>query len=272
MVYFICRDYFKGLLTSLRLDLIISTLMSNIKIRNTLFNIFKFNFIIYILPELFMSLTTYFGMYHFNFGMYGISIRFVIDLLYYPINLFSNLFHLFHGMYLINLVCQYATKSNHQNYQNYQIGSFDIVSLIITTSIYNSVMYLTNMIINYILLSKFYWLSTILNFALTSIYHSFYCFNNLWQYKKLNMKYRIDIHEKIWPYYLGYGTVATFLLYWSNIYWVLMIYNIYLSIIMILPFLTKPVYPNRTMNYFSINLSIFSYVMKLIIDILKKFF
>ena len=98
------------------------------------------------------------------------------------------------------------------------------------------------------------------------------CFNNLWQHKKLSINCRIDMHEKLWPYYIGYGTIATIIYQYAETQYIYGLYNIYMAILISIPFLIEPIYPKKQIQYPSINLKFFSYIMKFVFNITKFLF
>jgi len=248
-------DIVKGIIASSRLDLIFGVVLLDDKIRNILFTIVKFNCLVYWLPILLIMAIEL---------LFGVSMWFV-RLLYYPINLFSIMFHIFHYMYLINNV------SHHVPRQLKTSGVFDTISLAITMSIYSAAIYLSTLIISF-LLANFSSLALLVNFTIMALYHSLYCFNNRWQYLLIKMQFRIDQLERLWPYYIGYGTIGSILLSLTQNPILLGVYNIYISLIIMIPFLLEARYPYKISKYPSINLSIFSHLMNLIVRVTKRFF
>ncbi|AYV85603.1 MAG: putative etoposide-induced protein 2.4 [Satyrvirus sp.] len=241
------QDFTEGLFNSLRIDKIIRPVYYNLSLRKLLLKICKYNLVMHILPAL-------------------ILIFFNGRLLYpiiYAINIFSIMFHLLHYMDLTNIMSGYIVKSSKN------IGKIEIISLAITMSIYQLVMYLTTTIIFLIFHDRMYWVSVCLNFFITTIYHSFYCYNNLWHCKKMQLAHRINIHEKMWPYYLGYGTFATIIYTYTDNLYVLVLYNLYLCLVIMLPFIMEIKYPRKEQTYPQINLFIFSYITGWIFNISK---
>ena len=234
----IAKDYSQGLLTSLRIDKLIITIHGNQRLRKLFFKICKYNILLHIIPFFIMQLL--------HFG----------TLIIYPINIFSSIFHLLHYIDLVNVVSIYVVGRPKTS-----TAGLDLVSFMITMALYQIVIYLTTTLINLFFYRKLYLISVCLNFFILSIYHSFYCYNNLWNYYKISMNYRIDMHEKLWPFYMGYGTIATIIYMYSDHQYILMLYNLYICLIIVAPFLTKAKYPKKNQSYPSINLSIFSRIL-----------
>ena len=250
----IFKDYVNGFYDSIRISQLIKPITSDIYIRNCIWKIAKINFLMHFMPFLIFTLLQYF---------FSISLATILNFLTYPINLFSILFNIFHYIDLIGMIYKYSPPMPNTN------GTIDLLALAITMSIYQLVIYLSTTLVHYVVPNQLYYVSMTLNFIILAIYHSFYCFNSLWQYQQISMNYRIDIHEKLWPYYIGYGTIATFLYWYSDHPIILGCYNIYLVMMITLPFLLKPRYPRTKMPYPAINMSIFSYIMGLILSLTK---
>lgn len=250
----ILLDFLKGVFASLRFDCFLPQIWSDQKLWNLLFKICKYNFLLHFLPSIIVEMISL---------ILGYSLEFILYYIAYPINFFSIFFHLLYYTDLVNVISIRAAKTSNT------IGALDMVSLTLTMSIYNIVIYLSSTVVNYLLFTKYYFFSIILNFLMLSIYHSIYCFNNLWQYKKINMNYRIDMHEKLWPYYIGYGTLSTIMYFYLDNQFIYGLYNIYTAVIISIPFLIDPVYPNKHIQYPNINLIFFSYITKFIFNITK---
>lgn len=241
----IIQDYLLGIVNSLRLDLLIHPLYHNMKLRKLFYKICKYNFILHFFPLILVQLLE---------SIFHTTLTSFLSLIIYPINLFTVFFHILHYMDLVNIVCIYTKKTSKV------LDILELLSLAITISIYQIVIYLTTTIIYLIFYDNLYFLAVCTNFIILTIYHSFYCFNNLWQYKHINMSHRIDMHEKLWPYYLGYGTIATIIYTYTRHPYFMGFYNIYMALIIAIPFLTKTKYPTKENLYPKINLTIFSYM------------
>ena len=244
----ILYDYAGGIITSCKINLFITNVYKNNKLFSLITKIIKYNLLLHFLLTIVAQIIFYF---------IGVSFPKLINVLGYPLNIFSALFHLLHYMDLINIVITYSSKNSST------IPVLELVSLAFTMSIYQIVIYLTTNLINILLHDRLYYIAIFINFIILTIYHSFYCYNNLWQYKKIEMIYRIDMHEKLWPYYFGYGTIATIIYQYTTNPLILGFYNMYMVLLISLPFMVQPKYPSKTNNYPSypaINLTIFSYI------------
>ena len=253
-MYEIVTDFLQGLLNSCRIDLIIKTAFVEPKLYRLLTKIIKYNFFLHWFPLILVQLIDYF----FKIALFGF-----LYYANYPINIFSALFHLLHYMDLVNMICTKTSKTTNS------MAALDTISLALTMTIYQLVMYLTTELIKFIFHDRLYIIALCLNFFILTMYHAFYCYNNLWQYKKIDMFYRIDMHEKLWPYYLGYSTIATFIYLCMRRSYVLGFYNLYMAVLISLPFLTTIKYPPKQNSYPAINLSIFSYITGCILAISK---
>lgn len=246
-------DFSLGLFNSLRLDIIITNANKNEKLKRLVLKICKYNFIMHILPFI---ITNIFRLF------FGINHNILFDIIVYPINFFSICFHLLHYLDLVNASVQYTSKVSGET------SALDTVSLAITMSIYNLMIYYTTTIIDFIIYDKFYLLAFFIKLLILTIYHSFYCFNNLWQYKKIKMRYRIDMHEKLWAYYVGFGTLSTIIYLFIDYPFIFALYNVYMAFAIILPFMILEKYPSVSqISYPSINLTIFSYMVGLVFKI-----
>lgn len=188
-----------------------------------------------------------------------INIYLVDDIISYVKLIISNIFHILHYMDLLNMVSIY--KSKNINSQSQIKGSMINISVTLTLMFYQSVIYSTTGLIKYFLYHKLRVLASVLNLFILMFYHSFYCFNNLWQHKKILMSHRLDIHEKLWPYYLGYGFIASVLYSLSEDPYIITIYNMYMILTISIPFLTQTIYPSETIRYFTLDLSIFADIL-----------
>jgi hypothetical protein len=250
----IARDFFCGITNSIRFDLYVKALMNNQRLQKLTFKIIKYNTLMHFLPYILSYL-----FYRYT----GLNFMFILDILIYPINIFSILFHLLHYIDLVNMVCIYSSK-------NFRIDNTENgLTLAITMFIYQLVIYLTTSIISIIFNGRMHMIAILINFTILTIYHSFYCFNNLWQYKKVGMFHRIDMHEKLWPYYVGYGIFTTIIYLHIKNPIMLGIYNLYMVLLISVPFMIKTRYPNSVMSYPKINLKIFSYMTSLTLDVTK---
>lgn len=256
MYKYIAQDFLNGILCSLKINLYITALINDNRLCKLTRKILKYNFLMHFLPYI---------LFYVIKWQFNLNIMPVLDVLFCPINIFSFLFHLLHYIDLVNIVCVYSLKTSRTG------SAIDALSLTITMSIYQLVIYLTTSIINIIFNGRLHLLAVLINFIILTIYHSFYCFNNLWQYKKINMFYRIDMHEKLWPFYVGYGIISTIIYLHLKNPIMLGIYNLYMVLIISIPFMIKVKYPKKENNalYPKINLKIFSHMTGLIFEITK---
>lgn len=248
-------DFIYGLFDSIQINLVAKQIFKNTNFKKLVIKLLKYNFLLHIIPLLLTDII---------FMMTNFSLHTVLYFINYPINLFSAIFHVIHFIHLTNIISINKSKTN-----NF-MPILETVTLAITMSIYQLVVYLTTKLINYILYDRMYILAIMLNFFILTIYHSFYCFNNLWQHFKIEMFKRIDIHEKLWPYYMGYGIVATIIYFHINNPYFLGLYNMYIAVILSLPFLFETKFPHKTELYPKINLMIFSYIVGKIFSIAQQ--
>ena len=255
MYKYILVDFIEGFSDSLRLNLLLKPINEDPKLKKLIVKICKYNFLMHFLPIIFFK---------FIGSILKINLMTILDIINYPLNIFSLFFHLLHYFDLVNMMCTNNAKISKS------VSLLDLLSITITMTIYQSVMYITTTLINLVFYERLYLFAILINFFILTIYHSFYCFNNLWQFKKIDMIYRIDIHEKLWPYYIGYGILPTIIYLYSSNSYIFGIYNLYMTLLISLPFLLKIKYPKNNMNYPPINLTIFSYITSFVFMISKK--
>ena len=238
------EDFKQGFVSSLRIDLLFIAAKNNLKLRKLLWKIFIYNFLLHILPLILMQ-----GLFQ--------------TIICKAINLFSMGFHLLHYMDLINVVAKYSNKTP----ESESISSVELISLSITMAIYQSIMYFTTKIIEFIFSGNIYIVGLLVNFFILNLYHSFYFFNNLYQYKKIEIFNRIDLYEKLWPYYMGFGMISSLIYLMNPQFWLLALYNIVVCVQITIPFLIKMKYPPPVAVYEKINLRMFSYLMGRSLDL-----
>nr|WBF70956.1 hypothetical protein [Megavirus caiporensis] len=253
---YILQDFKSGLCDSIRIDKLGKIILHDTKIYNCLYKIIKYNMVLYLIPYSILLLVN---------SLTSLNLFILFDWLIYPIDILSCFFHILQYIDLVSSINKYTTRPiTNKNNMNY-------LSLSITMTIYQLVIFITTIVLDLLFKNNLIYLSVILKILILSIYHSFYCFNNLWQYKQITLYHRIDIHEKLWPYHLGFGFIATIIYVFNNDYWISGIYNIYMSILVCMPFINKTIYPDKHMKYNSINLKLFLLIIKYIIDIVKNF-
>lgn len=241
----ICIDFLSGLLLSLRFGLFKRHLQTDAKLRRLALKILKYNVLFHCIP-----VTCYYLC-----SLLGWEPVWILTATCMVLNCISGIFHLLHFMDLLNIVSTYGRKTSNTG------GALKLLSFAVTMSLYQFVIYLTILLLDLLNYDRLYVPVILIKFGILALYHSFYCYNNLWQYKKIEMHYRIDMHEKLWPFYLGYGTVASILYLHTSCPYVLAAYNVYMAVLVALPFLSEPRYPSRHHTlYPSINLTIFSHI------------
>jgi hypothetical protein len=156
------------------------------------------------------------------------------------------------------------------------------ITTAITLSIYITFIYLfisfISFIINTFLRDELKILDPIASTIILCIYHGFYGFNGYWSALQISSKSRIVIHEKYWLFFFGYTIVPSIVYYLSsyiminNMFLVsgLLIagYNMMMVQLIAIPYVEQQVINNvfRTVpGYRPLNLSIFTYLIKLLI-------
>lgn len=237
-------DFSNGIITSIRLDIFLYHIITETKIINLIWKLLKFNIGMHLcIPFLLFNI---FPIYYAN-------------MFYFIVKMISICFNAIHYIeYIRDNHIYIKTKSN---------SSFDAIASIIMIFIYqisiNSIMYISNhFLYNTILLNG-------INYIIPVIYHSLYCYSNMWQRLHLDIPKQIKIYEIYWPYYFGYGTVSTLLYYYSDIPYIACVYNLYLLVVISIPFMEKQnlkkILPTR--QYCRINMSIFTYISRLIMGV-----
>lgn len=252
----ILNDYFYGLIQSFKIHLVIKLIWKNKKYFKLINKIIIYNILVYIIPYL---LVTILNLYT------NIYIYFLFHFFNYIVDFFSIFFHLVHYIELINIVSSHIGKPINN------ISLLNNLTSIIILFIYQFVMYLFANIINFMFNEKLNFIAIMLNFMILTIYHSFYCYNNLWQHNNVELFLRIDIHEKLWPYYSGYGTLSTLIYIYTKYSYINAIYNIYLAILITIPFLIPIKFPDKEQKYPKIKLTIIPYMISIIIKLISFF-
>ncbi|BCS82957.1 putative etoposide-induced protein 2.4 [Cotonvirus japonicus] len=245
----IIKDIQQGLIDSIRFDLVWNKIQTNDKLNNKFRKIIKHNILMFVLPIILLWVID---------NLFDVNLSYIYDYSKIIIGTVSGLFHLLYFFDIVDIVCIYANKSNRL------INKSNLISLTIIVFFFQMSVYLVMEIINFILNDKFPLVSTIVKFLILTIYHSFYCFNNLWHYKRVDFQSRINIHEKFWPYYFGYAVIVSILYLCSGYKIVTAFYNIYMTVCIIIPFIIKTKYPHQQQSYPSINLKIFCWIVSFI--------
>lgn len=242
MLRAILYDFIHGIKDSLRIDLCSYIFYSNDKLKRSLMSFLKINIMIMI-------------------------IILIIGEVYGIFRTIGNLYNILIYMDIINVV---STKKSKKQYDS---KGLDLISAALTMFIFQTVIYFIVEIIFFVMGSHIYFLTCVINLFILCIYHSFYSFNNLWQYQNISMLTRIYTYENIWVYYTGYGFVSTIIYFYIKNPLILFFYNAYMGIILCIPFLIDDQkITNR--NYPKINLNIISKITNgiilFILRIIKK--
>lgn len=240
----IISDFLKGLFDSLRLDYFFNAIKKNDKIDNTARSIFRFNSAIYFLPHIILGLLGY---------IFGVNLTFILYYFIYPLNLMSVFAHIYFYSNLIGSLTVFA-KIESKTF-------LDLVSFTITMAIYRLVINLTTRLAYIIFNPKLHFIINLMGIFMLTIYHSYNCFNNLWHHKKINLGEMINLCEQSWPYYIGYGIIATLLYLFKYHPVIAGLYNLHIALILSIPFLNKNTYPRKKPVYPKINLSLYSHIM-----------
>lgn len=261
MISEIVLDFLEGIIKSIRVDRLIQTAYLDTKIANLIWKICKYNLLLHLLPLLLVEMVEY---------TTGVSLGFLLVLLYYPLTLFSNALHMLYYMDLINNVQHHARRYQVRTTSSNYTSPVNTISVAATMAIYKFTIYLTSQLITTVLNSKFPLLEYTLSFCILMIYHAICCYNNLWQFQRIKMEFHIDMYEKLWPYYLGYGLISSILYLQSDDWYMLIAYNVYTMLVVALPFLLETRYPEPGYQpYPPINLTPFAYFSRLIMYIVK---
>lgn len=231
-------DIFRGLTTSLRLYSVLEKIYTDQKLINIWNKIIKFNLIWYILPNIICDLIG-------------------LDMFYYiswVILLPSMFLHIIWYVELIMILSGSIIVPNSKG-----ISRMDSMVTTIIMFVYQIMIYGSISIINILFSDRISYLKYLVNFFILCTYHSCYAYNNLWQHKQIDISHRLNIHERKWPYFFGYGTIISIVYMYANISYFIAFYNIYLSLLLCIPFLSK--FDNSATNYVRINLSIFPRIM-----------
>lgn len=261
----IIRDIFRGFVDSIRIDLFISHSTNNEKCIRIFKKIIKHNLLLHILPILLVNLIYYF----FDYSLY--VILFYINYILILCSVFL------HVVSFIELARIFNTVNRMKQIKSDKNATFtDMITIIIMMAIYQLVVYASTGLISFVMEdNKLYPLGIFLNFIILTVYHSLYSYNNLWQKHGATIINRITSHEVRWPYFLGYGLIATIIYGYSTNPYIMVIYNMYMATLISIPllipfdfdyfFVKKP-------TYGKINLSIFSFAIAKMFYYAKQLF
>lgn len=226
----IAHDFFSGFLDSICIHKTLYAICTNHRLirlmKTTMMYILIFSLAMYLLPVLSLGFTLTYNL---------LQILFLLDI----INTLSSIY-----------------KKNEPD-----TSILDNISVALTMTIYVYLIYFITFLIDVILYHRFYYASIFLKTFLLCMYHSFLAFNNIWHTNGISMKRRIDHLERLWPYYIGYGLVAS-IIYWYQAYpSMFLLYNTYNILIIINVFYIGHKHPVKNSPYFKLNFSIFSGIL-----------
>jgi len=273
-------DYLKGFKNSVEPFQFVVLLMNNTRIRTLIWKMVRFNMGTILIPyfvNLFIQWTT------------GWELGWIMTAINVILGGVGCFFQTMYSIELFRLVGENSCNHPLESKTGYAPLTFtDNLTFGISMIVYQLAMSMTIQLIS-LLLSNYYYVALILKCFMLCIYHSFYCFNSLWQYMRIDMSRRIGIHERLWPYYMGYGTVLTVLYFLAQgrtsgtmfadvslpvpgqeRIW-FFIYSICLLIMVVNPYLRKAVFPNRDQSYPKISLGVVASMMALIVQVVKYF-
>ena len=238
----ILREIFRGITQSLNIIKLSMLIYKNVNLQKNMFKLFKHNLILYILPAFIMILINI----PFNYFYY----------LYVIIDTFSGFFHLLYYFDISNTIINSIPSKR-------KIHDTDPMTNGLTMTLYQLTTIITIGIIDFTIGLFNVKFSYVIKFFLLSMYHAIFVHNNLWQNMGLSITVRIDIYQKMWPYYLGYGIIPSILYMQSNIL-IKGIYNIYIGILISISMLNRAVLPTSKIVIPKITLKFIEYMMVLI--------
>lgn len=262
MITQIASDIFQGIKASCSVHLILDKSIQKSKFIDTWRKILIFNFLCYIIPQIVCTMSKFLFMIDFT------SVLFYLNyLIFYP----SIFFHVIWYMELIGVLNssnlpESKSKSKIEGKSN-SVTATDSVVTIVFMFIYQIVTYSTASLINIVLSDRIIYLKHLIIFFVLCTYHSIYAWGNLWQREKLSIENRLDLHEKKWPYFFGYGIIISTIYFHTHVFWMMAIYNAYTGILLCIPFLIS--FDKSKPPYQKINLSIFPYMINLMFKAAK---
>lgn len=252
MIRTIINHHNRGMISSINVFPLYLSATSNPVLSNTIKRIFEFNIMYIMLPHLLFSLIYWMGL----------DLAIVTRIYYGIMSMVSGLFHALHYFDILQIISQNTQKTESK------FSLIDKLSITLTMMIYQFAIHLSTTLIQYLLQDKWYYLMIFIKYIVIVIYHALYCYNNVWHTMNIDIERRIDILEKMWPYYFGYTSLITVAYFNTNIPTISALYNILLIVALSNPFLIKVRFPSHR-KYFSINLSIFTYVLNCIVTLTK---
>lgn len=260
----IISDFILGINDSIQISLFSKKLKDNTKVRNIIFQIFKFNIITYmcILWGFPVLVNTFFG--------FDISQTILYSIIFFFINIISSISHIMYFIDLSNIII--TLRNNNPDFQKKQSkGGCDIMKNFVdavTMTLYNLSFSIILFFIDIFTHPQIYYFVFFFKFFLITIYNSFYFFNSYWVYKNINIANRIDMIELKWPYYIGYSTFITIIYLFTSWPLFIILFNLYSILLIINPFLLKTNY-DHNMSYIRINIYFLSYITNCICKIIS---
>jgi hypothetical protein len=252
--------YLKGIKDSMIPSQFFLALLYEPKILGSYLKIIKLNFLMIIVPWIIRIMSGFIINY---------DLSYIWNLLSFLLGIIGGVLNTVNYIELINLVSEKSVNKIPQNKSKCDESSLvENVIMGLSMTFYQIAIYATIYGINFFI-PNYYLLSMVIKYLMLCVYHSFYCFNNLWQYMKIDMHKRIDIHERVWPYYVSYGNLLTILYLCSNNSLCSFMYGSLTPILISTPFLEKALLPLKYHKYPKINLFIFSYIMNIIVHVSK---
>ena len=211
MIIEVIKDFLDGMKTSFSIRSVVVLYYNDEKFKKIVNNIIWWNIVLHVFPILFFNIFTY--LVNIDLNIMRIFIKYILGTT-------SFFIHLLKYIDLMNCI------SSKKNKINTRMTLFSTISTSITMTFYISILTIISELVKYLTQENFYYIGIIFNFVFLNVYHSFYCYNNLWQTYGIILENRIVIHELFWPYYLGYGLIITILYMFISIDFILPIYNI----------------------------------------------
>lgn len=224
MVANILFDFMFGIFESCRIDYVLREMYYNRAIMWDIIHIFGFNLTINLLCRVVL-----YYMLYISDAWYMILIYI---LLYAVHKLVDIVYHTVHYIDLLGKITSRRTKKCNRSI-------IDVVINIILMNLYQ----LSLCIFIYVIHSipQYNSITDALGFIIINfmfcLYHALYAFNNWWQFYGVNPSSRIKVLETRWPFFVGFGLISTILCSVTNVF-SLSIYNLYLSYLIMIPFIS----------------------------------
>jgi hypothetical protein len=222
----------QGIIDSLRIDLIISVYLHD-KILSKLIKIMQYNFLLYVIPYLILLLLGY------ENSKYIIILSTILNCVYY-VKTFFNYYDFSYQL------CKEYSVVKTQLEMKY-------MAYVATMYIFQLFMYTVSYLIYLVLKNIQYHFAYFVHFCLIVFYHSFVLYNYMWQANNIKHGYILNIHEKCWLYFFGYGILISLIYMSSNNLLCGFIYNMYYLILITIPFKIKNIGTENIFNGAKIN-------------------